>query len=146
MEPPQGTYVGNIQLGTFQKIPMPNAATLKTYTQQTISNTFTEKTKKIDSNPLPIDPSAGNSPIKHIVYITKENRTYDEIFGQLKTGKGDSTFSVLSRIGPCNREEPPWISSLVYFESSPSCTHCDPCTRSRDGQIVIIFCSMHVIQ
>lgn len=96
VEPPQGTYVGNIQLGTFQKIPMPNAATLKTFTQQTISNTFSEKTKKIDNNPLPIDPSAGNSPIKHIVYITKENRTYDEIFGQLKTGKGDST---LARFG-----------------------------------------------
>ena len=37
-----------------------------------------------------------NSPIKHIVYITKENRTYDEILGQLTTGRGDST---LARFG-----------------------------------------------
>jgi hypothetical protein len=36
------------------------------------------------------------SPIKHIVYITKENRTYDEVFGQLTNGNGDSS---LSRFG-----------------------------------------------
>ena len=28
-----------------------------------------------------------------MVYITKENRTYDEVLGQLKTGKGDSSLS-----------------------------------------------------
>jgi hypothetical protein len=94
--PPQGTYVGDIQLGTFQKIPMPDFAKLKVYTQQTIANTFLEKTVKIDDNPLPADPTTGQSPIKYIVYITKENRTYDEVFGQLKTGKGDST---LARFG-----------------------------------------------
>ena len=37
-----------------------------------------------------------NSPIKHIVYITKENRTYDEVFGQLTEANGDSS---LSRFG-----------------------------------------------
>src|ERR1019366_970771 len=36
------------------------------------------------------------SPIKYIVYITKENRTYDEIMGQLKNANGDST---LARFG-----------------------------------------------
>lgn len=94
--PPQGTYVGDIQLGSFQKIPMPDAQKLRTYTEQTIANTFVENNKKIDDNPLPVDPQTSKSPIKYIVYITKENRTYDEVFGQLKTGKGDST---LARFG-----------------------------------------------
>jgi DNA-binding beta-propeller fold protein YncE len=94
--PPQGTYIGDIQLGSFQKIPMPDAVTLKAYTQKTIANTFVEKSKNIDKNPLPVDPFVGKSPIKHIVYITKENRTYDEVFGQLKNAKGDST---LARFG-----------------------------------------------
>lgn len=94
--PPQGTYIGDIQLGSFQKIPMPSATTLKAFTQQTIANTFVEKLKKIDDNPLPLDPFTGKSPIKHIVYITKENRTYDEVMGQLKNAKGDST---LARFG-----------------------------------------------
>ena len=51
-------------------------------------------------NPLPVlpksRPAATRSPIKHIVYITKENRTYDEVLGQLATGNGDST---LARFG-----------------------------------------------
>jgi hypothetical protein len=45
---------------------------------------------------LPLVPGLRKSPIKHIVYITKENRTYDEVMGQLTTGKGDSS---LARFG-----------------------------------------------
>jgi hypothetical protein len=44
-------------------------------------------------------PGLHESPIKHIVYITKENRTYDEVFGQLKNADGDST---LARFGVNN--------------------------------------------
>ncbi|MGA2988177.1 MAG: beta-propeller fold lactonase family protein [Terriglobia bacterium] len=32
---------------------------------------------------------AGKNPIKHVIYIIKENRTYDQIFGDLKPGDGD---------------------------------------------------------
>jgi DNA-binding beta-propeller fold protein YncE len=92
--PPQGTYIGDIQLGSFQKIKMPNAQQLAAYTKQTINNTFTETNiKEESSNPLPALPGLRESPIKHIVYITKENRTYDEVFGQLKNAKGDSTLA-----------------------------------------------------
>lgn len=94
--PVQGTYVGDIQLATFQKIKMPNPAELSAYTKQVIDNTM-RKVSKVDyKNPLPPLPKAGKSLIKHIVYITKENRTYDEVLGQLKNGKGDST---LARFG-----------------------------------------------
>jgi len=92
--PPQGTYVGDIQLGTFQKVEMPNAAQLAAYTQQAISNTFVSKPVRVATqNPLPVLPGSSPTPIKYIVYITKENRTYDEVFGQLKNGKGDSTLA-----------------------------------------------------
>lgn len=92
--PVQGTYVGDIQLASFQKIQMPDAKQLAIYTSQAIGNTFKE-TKLVDDpkNPLPPLPGLRNSPIKYIVYITKENRTYDEVLGQLKTGKGDSSIS-----------------------------------------------------
>ena len=95
--PPQGTYIGDIQLGTFQKIKMPTALQLATYTKQALSNTFTTASV-IDNpkNPMPVLPGLRQSPIKHIVYITKENRTYDEVFGQLKNGNGDSS---LARFG-----------------------------------------------
>ncbi len=95
--PPQGVYIGDIQLGSFQKITMPNALELAAYTKQTISNTFTVATVSTTTkSPLPVLPGMAKSPIKHIVYITKENRTYDEIFGQLPNAKGDST---LARFG-----------------------------------------------
>ena len=38
-------------------------------------------------------PNLRQSPIKYIVYITKENRTYDEVLGQMKTGRGDLTLA-----------------------------------------------------
>ncbi len=95
--PVQGTYIGDIQLGTFQKIPVPDAAQLATYTSQCVSNTFVKTTVADDgTNPVPPAVNIRQSPIKYIVYITKENRSYDEIFGQLPDGLGDST---LARFG-----------------------------------------------
>jgi DNA-binding beta-propeller fold protein YncE len=96
IEPVQGDYVGDIQLGSFQKIAVPDAAQLKVLTQQSIDNTFVQKSVVDDKNPLPPLPGLRKSPIKYIVYITKENRTYDEIFGQLTNASGDST---LARFG-----------------------------------------------
>jgi DNA-binding beta-propeller fold protein YncE len=92
--PPQGTYIGDIQLGSFQKIDMPDAAALAAYTKQVINNTFEATVMNDDGkNPLPVLPGSGKSPIKHIVYITKENRTYDEVFGQMQNAKGDTTLA-----------------------------------------------------
>ncbi len=106
VKPPAGTYIGDIQLGTFQTIPVPSPAQLATYTKQVLSNTY-QTVAVVDNgrNPLPVLPTSrpastrspnGRTSIKHIVYITKENRTYDEVLGQLGTGKGDST---LARFG-----------------------------------------------
>ena len=95
--PQQGYYVGDIQLGSFQKVNRPDADQLAVYTKQAIENTF--KTISIEddgTNPLPALSGIRKSPIKYVVYITKENRTYDEIFGQLKNAAGDST---LARFG-----------------------------------------------
>jgi hypothetical protein len=76
---------------------VPDANQLAGYTIQVIDNTF--KSSPVDThtaNPLPAFQGASPTPIKYIVYITKENRTYDEVSGQLKNAKGDST---LARFG-----------------------------------------------
>ncbi len=100
MSPEQGHYVGDIQLGSFQKVSVPSNEELAAYTKQTIDNTFIETSIDDDGkNPLPPLPGLRESPIKHVVYITKENRTYDEVFGQLKNASGDST---LARYGVNN--------------------------------------------
>ena len=98
--PVQGYFIGDIQLGTFQKVGVPDAVQLATYTRQTIDNTFKNISITDDGkNPLPVLPGMRKSPIKYIVYVTKENRTYDEIFGQLRNATGDST---LARFGVNN--------------------------------------------
>lgn len=95
--PPQGTYVGDIQLATFQKIAMPDAVQLKAYTTKTIQNTYQIiPVSQVANTPLPALPGLGTTPIKHIVFISKENRTYDEVFGQMSRAKGDAT---LARFG-----------------------------------------------
>ena len=94
--PPQGTYIGDIQLGSFQKVPVPDAARLQAYTRQVLANTFVAKPVAATTNPLPALPGRTPTPIKYIVYITKENRTYDEVLGQLREARGDST---LARFG-----------------------------------------------
>jgi DNA-binding beta-propeller fold protein YncE len=95
--PVQGTYIGDIQLGSFQKIPLPDDRQLAAYTKQVIANTFLQTAVTDDGkNPLPPRQNIRTSPIKYIVYITKENRTYDEVLGQLVSGIGDAS---LARFG-----------------------------------------------
>jgi hypothetical protein len=49
------------------------------------------------ANPVPLYGGEKESPIRHIVFISKENRTYDEVFGQVKGGRGDSTIARYGR-------------------------------------------------
>ncbi len=91
--PIQGTYVGDIQLATFQKLSTHNESKLKEFTQQSLRNTFTTLKLNDDDNPLPAVPGLKQPPIKHIVYITKENRTFDEVLGQHANAVADHTLA-----------------------------------------------------
>jgi len=46
------------------------------------------------SDPGKIEFRNGKNPIKHVIYILKENRTYDQIFGDLKAGNGDLSLTM----------------------------------------------------
>jgi len=46
------------------------------------------------SNPGTIKFASGQSPIKHVIYVLKENRTYDQILGDLKVGNGDPSLTM----------------------------------------------------
>jgi len=99
---PEGSYIGFMMKGTVQVMNIPSNDELKTYTEQVISNNFhfekasSEKFKWRKKNPVPLYPGEKESPIKHIVYISKENRSYDEVFGQVKKGDGEAE---LARFG-----------------------------------------------
>jgi DNA-binding beta-propeller fold protein YncE len=94
----EGTYVGNIMKGTVSVIEIPTEKELKKMTSQVISNNFHREgagkvIKSRKDNPVPVYGKQKDSPIKHIVFISKENRTYDEIFGQVERGNGDASIA-----------------------------------------------------
>ncbi len=91
---PEGTYIGNLMKGTVEILGVPKDEELKKLTEEVVSNNFkieklTPKLiKERGNNPIPIYGGERVSPIKHIVFISKENRTFDEIFGQVKKANG----------------------------------------------------------
>ena len=94
-----GSYIGSLMKGTVQILDIPDDEQLQEMTRQVIANNF-KFTRANDpgfssreNNPVPLFPGEKESPIKHIVFISKENRTYDEIFGQIVKGDGDSTLA-----------------------------------------------------
>ena len=100
---PEGSYIGSLMKGTVQVVDIPEDSELEHLTAQVISNNFkfTDAKDPIfanrKDNPIPLYPGEKESPIKHIVFISKENRTYDEILGQIKNANGDSTITRYGR-------------------------------------------------
>ncbi|HTH57668.1 MAG TPA: bifunctional YncE family protein/alkaline phosphatase family protein [Cyclobacteriaceae bacterium] len=91
---PEGHYIGALMKGTLSVMDIPSDHELKQLTQKVIDNNFvfTQTENLRGTNPIPFTMDE-KSPIKYIVFISKENRTYDEIFGQLKNGSGDETLA-----------------------------------------------------
>jgi YVTN family beta-propeller protein len=93
-----GSYIGNLMKGTVSVMPIPDDKKLAALTQKVIDNNYRiEDYSKIQKqrigNPIPVFGGEKESPIKYLVFISKENRTYDEIFGQVKKGTGDPSIA-----------------------------------------------------
>jgi YVTN family beta-propeller protein len=88
-------YIGGLFLGTLSKIKEPDAKQLGIWSQMVYRNTPYQKKNERqaageEGNPVPMK-IGGSSPIKYVYYIIKENRTYDQILGDVKDGNGDSS-------------------------------------------------------
>jgi len=100
---PEGSYIGSLMKGTVEILDIPGDGEMENLTQKVIENNFTfddvisAKFSWRNQNPVPLTPEMKGSPIKHIVFISKENRTYDEILGQLSNARGDSTIARYGR-------------------------------------------------
>ena len=93
------SYIGHLMKGTISVLDIPSDEDLKGLTDNVIANnfSFSEVSASTDKNPIPVFSGEKESPIKYIVFISKENRTYDEVFGQLSNGKGDSALAHYGR-------------------------------------------------
>jgi YVTN family beta-propeller protein len=96
VEPERGRHPGDIMQGTLQIVPVPDQAALDQYTRQVIANTYvTRELTREERAGLPLANSPVRGPIKHIVFVVKENRTFDQVFGQRAGLRGDAANTTL---------------------------------------------------
>jgi YVTN family beta-propeller protein len=86
-------YIGFLLSGHVSVVDVPDAAKLAAYTKQSIANV-----------PAPnshVDPKEAAAirrdvfpRIKHVLYVIRENRTYDQVFGDLGIGNGDPKLAI----------------------------------------------------
>jgi YVTN family beta-propeller protein len=88
-------YIGGLFRGTLCILDEPDEAQLAVYSQAVYHNTPYSKIRESvsegqDGNPVPTRVG-DRSPIKHVFYIIKENRTYDQVLGDMAEGNGDTS-------------------------------------------------------
>jgi YVTN family beta-propeller protein len=92
-KPQQVQYIAGLFKGSLSIITEPSEKQLAIWSQLVYENTPYTKEKEMVTqgeagNPIPM--KVGDvSPIKHVFYIIKENRTYDQVLGDVKEGNGD---------------------------------------------------------
>lgn len=89
-----GEYIGSLLKGTISIIDMPTPEQLAAHSKYAfacspLQKSFEPKSEDVAAdNPIP-RKLGEKSPIKHCIYIIKENRTYDQVFGDLPQGNGE---------------------------------------------------------
>jgi YVTN family beta-propeller protein len=80
----RGAYSAAVVSGNVSVVAVPDEKQLFTYTQQVMRDNGLLGTRKARLFPT------GRSPFKHVIYVIRENRTYDQVFGDLPAA-GDGT-------------------------------------------------------
>ena len=97
--------------GTVSIVPVPDTAVLATMTTQVFQNNHWDLTENITSasggspktKPIALPKKIGDpSLIKHVFMIIRENRTYDQVLGDVAAGNGDPTLAVFGGLDTPN--------------------------------------------
>ncbi len=98
-------YVAHIQTGSASMIPAPDTAQLAQYTRDVLAQS-PYNDNQLDQpgvpagNPVPSAEGA-SSPIQHVIYVLKENRTYDQVLGDIGKGESDPSLELFNeKVGP----------------------------------------------
>ena len=78
---PNAQFVAYLQSGTASWIEPFTNQQLDAWTKKALANSPYRDSKLDEPNPLP--------RIEHVIYIVRENRTYDQVLGDIKEGNGD---------------------------------------------------------
>ena len=96
---PRGGYVATSMIGSIRRVPLPDAAALALgvhvvranagpFLGKSISDQATRRYGPASDEPGRAIVAAGG-PIKHVIYIIKENRSYDQVLGDVPGANGD---------------------------------------------------------
>ncbi|HUO10534.1 MAG TPA: alkaline phosphatase family protein [Phycisphaerae bacterium] len=89
-------YVLNALEGNISMLAVPSAAELSTSTEKVLEQNRLTQLAAPQKNPL-ADISLAAGKIKHVLYIIKENRTYDQVLGDLKQGNSDPSLTLFGK-------------------------------------------------
>src|SRR5580700_2218763 len=121
--------------GTVSIVPVPNSGTLATMTSQVFENNHWDLTQNIKSaaggspntRPVAIPAKIGDpSLIKQVFLIIRENRTYDQILGDVAAGDGDPSLAVFGGKDTPNAHK--LLKRFPLFDN-----FYDPSRQSADG-------------
>jgi Lactonase, 7-bladed beta-propeller len=82
-------YIATLLRGSIARLNVPSTLGNLEELTRTV-----EDDNLIHNHPETIQFAKGNNPIKHVIYVIKENRTYDQILGDLKVGNGDPSLTM----------------------------------------------------
>lgn len=85
---PNEQFVGRMQTGTASWIPTFSDEQLAQWTRQAMHNSPYRDEQLDETMPIP--------PIQHVLYIVRENRTYDQVLGDMKEGNGDPSLELFA--------------------------------------------------
>ena len=79
-------------------LPLPSEVGLERFTRQVIENSLFDEGLLSDAgvpegSPIPNRPGL-TSPIRNVIYVIKDNRTYDQVLGDMESGRGDPALAV----------------------------------------------------
>ena len=132
-------------LGTVSIVPLGNASLLAAATQQVVTNNHWDLAENIASasggsknaKPHAIPEKIGApSKIKHVFVIIRENRTYDQILGDVSGGNGEASLAVFgdnSTFGAVTPNAHALVQRFPLFDN-----FYDPSRQSADGHNWIV--------
>ncbi len=132
-------------LGTVSIVPIPTLETLGEFTAQVFRNNhwdlagniFAASGGRKNERPLAIPERIGApSKIKHVFVIIRENRTYDQVLGDVAGGNGDAKLAVFgdnARFGPVTPNAHALVQRFPLFDN-----FYDPSRQSADGHNWIV--------
>src|SRR5438552_5262939 len=119
---PSEQYIGSMARGTLSVIDVPDRQTLARYTAQVVKNNGFDETRKAltqapdKTAPRAVPRRVGDpSLIRHVIYVIKENRTYDQVLGDLKQGDGDPSLVLFGR--PVTPNHHALAETFVLFDN-----------------------------